>query len=131
MWLYSDQWAAGFFDGEGCLTIELRSNRDPGALVVQVTQKMRAPLDELQRRWMGKVSLAKAGCYRWRVAARRADAFLRAVYPHCLVKREQIELGFEYLSTMGTVGQRTNPATMATRLRLIQEISDAKRNWGP
>lgn len=132
MWGYSDGWAAGFFDGEGCITVEIRPNKDPGALVAQITQKMRAPLDEMQLRWQGTVSDTRihTGCFRWRLSARRAEAFLRAIYPHAIVKRTQIELAFAYMETMGRPGQRTSEIVMEKRKQLIKDLSNAKRDWG-
>jgi len=132
MWLYTDAWAAGFFDGEGCITVEMRRNGDPGALVVMVTQKMRVPLDELQARWLGTVSdnRSGSGCFRWRLSARKAEAFLVAIRPYCIVKRSQIDIGFAYVKTMGKPGQRTSDAVLEIRRQLIRELANAKRDWG-
>lgn len=131
-WIYSDQWAAGFFDGEGCITVDMRRDGKPGSVVACVTQKLRAPLDELQARWGGAVDRkrTRSGCYRWRCSAQQARAFLRAIYPFTLVKRPQIQIAFAYLDTMSPTGAVTPADVLQQRLALRQELSDAKRDWG-
>lgn len=53
----------------------------------QITQKDPAPLREFQQRWGGSLTESKtpSGCYRWRVADKKAEAFLRAIRPYVLV----------------------------------------------
>lgn len=91
-WLYSDAWAAGFFDGEGNVYLRVREKHRAPDVYVQVTQKDRAPLVELQKRWSGSLTETKtpSGCYRWRCGHQKAEAFLRAILAYSLVKRVEI-----------------------------------------
>lgn len=91
-WLYSNKWAAGFFDGEGNVYLRLRVKHRAADVYVQVTQKDISPLLELKKVWGGSVTDTKtpSGCHRWRAGHKKAEAFLRAIYPHCLVKHEAI-----------------------------------------
>jgi chorismate mutase len=61
-WLYSDQWASGFFDGEGCISISKRQ-RTVGYLEhhlsVQVSQNDKRPLLEIQKRFGGSLTVSK------------------------------------------------------------------------
>ena len=131
-WLYSDQWAAGFFDGEGCITVDMRRDKQPGSICAQTTQKMKLPLSILQNKWGGTIDSFRQSspCFRWRLSARQAEAFLTAIYPHSLVKRRQIEITFAYLKTMGKAGTRTPETVKQMRRALIKELADEKRNWG-
>jgi hypothetical protein len=92
-WLYSDQWAAGFFDGEGNVYLRRRPKRRTREVRVQVTQKLRSPLEQLRDRWGGSLTPTKtpSGCYRWRTGGQKAEAFLRAIDPHVLVKRSAVD----------------------------------------
>jgi hypothetical protein len=110
MWLYSNQWAAGFFDGEGCIQIEPRKSGYGTSyyLNIQVTQNDRRPLDEMQNRWGGNVTSAsrqaRDRCFRWRLSSGPAAAFLTAILPHLLVKRERALLALEMRELMGSKG---------------------------
>lgn len=92
-WLYTDEWAAGFFDGEGNIYLRHRPNRRQPDVHAQVTQKDPAPLRELQARWGGSLTETRtpSGCYRWRVASKKAEMFLRSIRPHLLVKAAVVE----------------------------------------
>ena len=90
-------WAAGFFDGDGCVFIG-RTN----TLYVIVTQAetYKANLDELARMFGGVVR--KHGVpakpthnqtYRWELCGKPAVAFCKQIEPYALLKRPQILLG--------------------------------------
>ena len=110
MWQYSDQWAAGFFDGDGCVSIRRRrrGNCVDHAVYAQVTQKDPSPLRAFQNEFGGSISPTKtpSGCYRWRVAGRKAERFLRRIQTYSLVKAEPIRLALELRDSMLLPGQR-------------------------
>lgn len=91
-WLYSDAWAAGFFDGEGNIYFRRDRRRTP-ELTAQVTQKLRLPLEILMQQWGGSICATKtpSGCFRWRIATRQAQHFLEAIQPYAVVKRIAID----------------------------------------
>lgn len=91
-WLYSNQWAAGFFDGEGNVYIRHRGRKNP-EIHAQITQKDPRPLQEIHFRFGGSISKTKnpANCWRWRCACQNAARFFEAILPHSFVKREAIE----------------------------------------
>jgi hypothetical protein len=92
MWMYSNEWAAGFFDGEGNLYLRKREKRRSREVRTQVTQKALEPLIELQRVWGGSINKTKnpSNCYRWRLVGQGAEAFLKAIAPHSIVKSTAI-----------------------------------------
>jgi hypothetical protein len=130
-WLYSDEWAAGFFDGEGCVSISVdRSKQTPQHdLTVSVSQKHCRPLDELQIQHGGSISPTKtpSGCWRWRLAGGKAERFLRRIYPHSLEKHSQITLALAFRGTIGTVGHRIGSDVTAHREAIRLRMREAKK----
>lgn len=91
-------WAAGFFDGEGTVSISrshpTATRKAYRALQVSVGQVVRGPLDLLRNRWGGTVRPVRGRCmWHWRVCAFRARQFLQQVLPHLRVKRADAERG--------------------------------------
>lgn len=78
-------WAAGFFDGEGCVSAsEVITNGRwlRFQFSVQVSQAKRAPLDELQTTWGGRISQSTKhqphhrDQWRWQIVGLDAARFL-------------------------------------------------------
>lgn len=93
-------WAAGFFDGEGCVTIPLYRRKAGGPLAreqyslqVTVTQNRREPLERFLR-WGGRIQVMSQPegkkitrpILRWIAEGRSAMAFLDDVEPWLAVK---------------------------------------------
>jgi hypothetical protein len=80
-------WAAGLFEGEGTVRINVPTRRNCGALLVSVVNTDREVIDFFQRRWPGymktahRPSLRHRPAWVWVVAAHRAAAFLGAIRP--------------------------------------------------
>jgi hypothetical protein len=112
-WLLSDQWAAGFFDGEGSVSI-LRRTRGgfiEHMLAVAVGQNDQRPLLALRDAYGGSQCNSKtpSGCWRWRIHGGAAEAFLRRIRPYSIVKADQIDLALELRALVGAPGQRMKP----------------------
>lgn len=92
-------YAAGFFDGEGCISA-CRRGDGRVALRVTCTQSDPRPLEWLRERFGGRVSLvhrADPGAERravhvWVANEAMARRFLTAVLPYLIVKRERAEM---------------------------------------
>jgi len=103
-------WAAGFFDGEGCIVIrkKLKRKADPEHphnhfLFVHVSNTQRAPLDEFVALWGGGIVInhrrSEANsrpCWRWQSSTRQAAAALRDMLPYLVVKREEAEVALAF-----------------------------------
>lgn len=91
-WLYTDKWAAGFFDGEGNIYLRARPKRIAREVHAQITQKDIRPLVAFKERWGGSLTETKtpSDCYRWRVSGQKAEKFLKSIYPHILVKKDAV-----------------------------------------
>lgn len=106
------EYAAGFMDGEGCITIKRvkkerlkRSKHDCYQIIVCVTNSEIAPLVELRDCWGGTIRRLKryAPHHRWRyfwlLSAKGAMVFLEAIYPHLIIKKEVAMLCMEMQQT--------------------------------
>lgn len=113
--MISAEYAAGFFDGEGSISILVTrpNKKHPTAfhrLRVQVAQRVshRAVLDELAETFGGAVYVRKqktAASQRWIAGAdwiitrtSDAQAFLLAIEPFVIVKREQVDIALRFLA---------------------------------
>ena len=96
--MIDERYAAGFFDGEGCIHIA-RNVR-----VILSGCFVPGLLERFVERWGGKVSSAvwsKNTCrpgVRWEITGPKAARFLDDVFPHLIEKRKQAELAREYLA---------------------------------
>jgi hypothetical protein len=100
-------YAAGFFDGEGHITIafmsrKLRTKGNVYTMRVGAAQNELGPLLWLRERWSGSVSATKrltgAGnqTFKWNLCSRKAAKFLRDVLPHLLVKRRRADIAIRF-----------------------------------
>jgi len=106
----NDQWLAGFFDGEGCITSKSYYSygkyiKQPRVVIqITITQKDRTVLDEIQKVYGGAVDTKhdkKRFCHSWRVTGKEnMKRFLTAIYPYSIVKKEQILLALQFIETI-------------------------------
>lgn len=108
-------WCAGFFDGEGSVSIPL-CKRGPKQtptqqqlwLQISITQNRREPLFPIKDRFGGRVTIQPQPVdkkltrpiWRWVADGQKAATFLSAVLPHLRVKRRVAEVGLEFQATI-------------------------------
>lgn len=94
-------WAAGFFEAEGSLSLNL--NNSSGFMGwVQAGQKCREPLDRLQELFGGVVRYARSSTqWQWVQNGKAATPFLEAILPIVAASRrkEEIEKYIEFYAT--------------------------------
>ena len=99
-------WAAGFFDGEGCVLVAKCKNTGVRGgwnyyLQVSIAQQDRRPLELINSKFGGAIRLNRSKAtyekkkdhvYTWSLVLSGINAlcFLRAIQPHCVVKFEQV-----------------------------------------
>ena len=92
-------WVAGFFDGEGNITLTKSSKPNASGnpsyvLVVAIAQRDEGLLRELQEAWGGYVSLNPLAL---QMSGENAGRFLRAVLPYLRTRRKhQAQAAIEY-----------------------------------
>jgi hypothetical protein len=98
-----DAYLAGFFDGEGSISI-IRRKPHGHVLHVDVGQIDRRPLELLRSRFGGSIQLqrrhsfGRRDLWYWKTGSQNAVPFLEAMLPYLIVKREQAELALRFQS---------------------------------
>lgn len=101
----SEQWLAGFFDGEGCIAITVAGKQRRCILRLALTNTDHDLLREIHKQFGGQLVLkakpAKAGwkpygCVVW--TNRQAQSLLDRIGPYIILKRRQLDLALEFLS---------------------------------
>lgn len=131
-------WAAGFFDGEGCVLVEMskESRCKHGirtALHATVTQTS-LPCLKLFLEKFGGIIVANENKtpqgrrwsvqYRWSVKNDDAIRFLKQIQPYCVVKKEQVDVAINYPTKSSDgkkYGSKANPIpeeVMQARLQM-------------
>ena len=116
-------WAAGFFDGEGYITIQERNSKINGIsyrgyyLRIGINHVALEPLLEMQRLFGGTIRLQKEASVvgnrkqrsTWCLSCNHAKEVLIRLMPYLKNKNKVAEIGITFQNTMGNHGQRTTP----------------------
>ena len=127
--MISPQYAAGFFDGEGCINVSsCRTSLLIRTLVVNTNLEI---LELFKETWGGTIYQNKKGkehwkqAYTWKLSYQLAYKFLQDIYPFLVVKAPQAEAAFIfYDNSPGKGKQRTEEA-----LKLTLEAIDTIKNF--
>jgi hypothetical protein len=105
-------WAAGFFDGEGCIRINKTKNQY--ILQIFVRQVDPKPIYKFQGVFsVGAINYREKSVdtnenarpiYTWSTAAGTAVQVLKLMYPYLISKNEQADLAIEFQSTVHYTG---------------------------
>jgi hypothetical protein len=107
-------YAAGFFDGEGYVGIQMRVGTRCAGPVYQMRvaayQDDPRPLRAIAERWGGPVRVRKTPrlrriAYRWLATGPTAAGFLRDVLPFLIVKKEQAMVALEFQASRRNPGR--------------------------
>lgn len=89
-------WAAGFFDGEGCIMI-IADGRGIPYLRLYIDQKVEEPIRKLHNLFGGSVSYSeKKKIHRLQISSTQAASALESLLPYLTVKREQAILAMDF-----------------------------------
>lgn len=130
-------WAAGFFDGEGFVTIQSRNSLVAGKrysgyyLRIGINHVAVEPLQEIQRILGGTIRQQlihtvvgnRKQRHSWQMGCQAAKEALIQMMPYFKNKNKVAELGIELQNTMGNHGQRTTPEMQEHRKMLKELIS--------
>ncbi len=129
-WHCDPRWVAGFFDGEGCVSIVRRQRGGfiEHMIAIQIGQKDRRPLDAIRDKYGGSICPTKtpSGCWRWRCHGKTAERFMRAIVLHCKLKRRELELALTLRQLIGRPGHRMSPDTFRRKDRVWHEFRRVK-----
>lgn len=130
-------WAAGFFDGEGFVTIQKRKSTvnnkvyESFYLRIGINHVAIEPLLEMQRLFGGNIRQQtehtvvgnRKRRHSWGVSCTKAKEVLIQMMPYFLNKNKVAELGIELQNTMGKTGERTTEELQLLRSMLKEKIS--------
>lgn len=129
-------YAAGLFDGEGCILI----SRNPSGsywLQVRVTNTNRDVLEWFKARFGGCIGVQGAArghkrarpCWYWSQYSNGAAAFLVEVMPHLIIKRKQAKVAIQFQDRVrGTVGtNHLSDEEKSIRENFKRTLSEMKR----
>ncbi len=131
-------YAAGIFDGEGCVHIApyLARGRPYHRLFLAVANTDFAVLDWLHFRWGGHVSKTKcrprcSPIRMWSLTEGGGKPFLEAVLPYLLIKKEQAELALLFTQTKSanTHGRKSDPEAVGRRAELHRRFRELRAAW--
>lgn len=100
------EYAAGFFDGEGCVNITKRGKRQQVSLRVMIANTNKDILDLFQLSFGGHVRISKRHkpdwkpFIQWVATGQTAMDFLAKISPFIILKTAQIKLAFEFWQFM-------------------------------
>ena len=125
-------YTAGFFDGEGCVSIAryLQRGRPYHTLAIIFTNTDFQVLDWLHQRWGGYLSKPTQQDPRWRssrhlrLSAGPALPLLRAMLPYLIIKKSQVEIALEFIDSKSANrgGRQGDPAAIAKRAALAARM---------
>lgn len=138
-------YAAGFFDGEGHISISYHKANPQGhakskyaryGLAASVSQVHPDVIDWFKQEFGGHTMFCSGkrsydtGRYtrwEWKVGARSAADFLKAIYPHLVVKRLEAEVAIAFHASMLVTGRARVPEhVMKFREECFQKIRDIR-----
>lgn len=135
-------YAAGLFDGEGCISAKVVTERGLPRATVNVIVAMTdlRPLLALDSAFGGSIRFAarkgnRKGVWAWTLGSKASAQFLTAVLPYLRVKREEAVLALQLYSRIGNGSHHCRgfrgskpPSQDETEVRLsfVRQIKDLK-----
>lgn len=125
-----DRYLAGWFDGEGCISIVGASLR------VYVSNTYRPTLAAIQKEFGGRLAPKKMPAparpaFEWSCYGDKAEAVLRRVLPYLREKLSQAALGIEYHNTPRRSDRRGEIKAELRRLKRPIFLTDGTVRFGP
>jgi hypothetical protein len=126
------QWiiyAAGFFDGEGCISIVFHKKKHY-SLELAVSQADPNPLWAMQSLFGGRIvkhgQSVNRPVYYWKASSRQSMEAIKEMLPFLVVKREQAIIALQFRETI-TTDHKVTPDIVFKREALRKELARIKR----
>lgn len=119
---------AGFFDGEGCVSILSYHGGKSFGIRLFASQIDPRPLNILKDKFGGSIQVQpklpnRRTIYKWGVEGEKAVIALNLLRPYLVVKSEQADIVLEFAPLIGTSKKRNKPLTKE-EINLRQEIKE-------
>lgn len=108
----TDAYAAGLFDGEGCVYIAAKGKWHYPRTDIGMTMKGKPLLEMMAKKYGGKLRRYRKATDKWEEAwtwtllNRDTERFLRAIQPHLVIKHEQVRLTLKFLEMVAALPPR-------------------------
>ena len=120
-----DAWAAGFFDGEGSISVPMHSD-GVYYLIVQVSQNRLEPLEALRDHYGGNIQFhSMPSMWTWKTSGFVAIEFLKKIRPWLMVKDKQADIAIEF--PMVGSGNKTSEENRLSRKSARENIMQENR----
>ncbi len=128
-------YVAGFFDGEGSISIKNTSKHTSYRLSISIGQRRPEPLFMIQSRWGGSIGKREANNFSTLLMfSKQAISFIKDIYPYLVVKRKQAEIaikfqaGKENTGRRGmSIGRKEEESAMKHEIEFINGYSDIRQ----
>lgn len=97
-----NSYLAGFFDGEGCISLIRIGKTKYFQIVATITNTDLSILEKIKERFGGDIHMGKKikpnhkDRYAWRVSSKSAYNFLLEIYPYSIMKQDRIKLALQF-----------------------------------
>ena len=123
---------AGFFDGEGCISIIHNSKTDALTLTVSISQVNPHPLFLVQRLLGGSLHRERDNRgfrtrVSWQTSSRMALAALEKMRPFLIVKADEADIAMAYQRRVMTWNGEDKEAEYAARMAMSREVAAIKQ----
>jgi LAGLIDADG DNA endonuclease family protein len=123
-------WLAGFFDGEGCVSIG--NNCGCINIHVSITQSNLLILEAIASKFGGGPYVQdkryRKIAYSLQWGGKASQRVLEYIKDHVIIKKDRVDLALEFLSGVGKTGQRVTGSENTRRKELgakIRQLNDA------
>jgi len=129
---------AGLFDGEGCVYIystnkTLRSKNKKHVLSVVINNTNPVIIQELLKNFGGYLQYQEAkgnrrALWYWKMSAKKAENFLKIIFPYLIVKKAEVELALEFRKKYGIPrGKEFTKEELKEKEKYKNDLSALKR----
>lgn len=121
-----NSWLAGFFDGEGWITIN-NLNHIPNSLVIGIGNTNEYIIKLIRKWFKGNIRYRilkgiSKNCWFFEAHNKNAVTFLETIYPYLFIKKEQAYIGLEYSKLIGKSGKRMSLENLKLRKNLLEQL---------
>lgn len=99
-------YVAGFFDGEGSISIKNPGKNTSYRICISIAQKRPEPLFMIQARWGGSLNKRDNNISTLLMFSKKAVSFISDIYPYLVVKRKQAEIAIKFQEGKKNTGAR-------------------------